>query len=55
VQISRTKTLSTPFIRYCYKGARRDFGGSEISVSSTTPEDITQGGIKAGVIGIYKP
>jgi hypothetical protein len=43
------------FVRYCYKEAGRDFLGSEISVSNTTPEDIAQAGIKAGAIKIYKP
>ena len=43
------------FVRYCYKEAGRDFLGSEISVSNTTPEDIAKAGIKAGAIKIYKP
>jgi hypothetical protein len=43
------------FTRYCYKEAGRDFIGREISVSNTTPDDITQAGMKAGVIKIYKP
>jgi hypothetical protein len=43
------------FVRHCYKEAGRDFIGSEISVSNTTPEDIAQGGIKAGALKIYKP
>ena len=43
------------FTRYCYKWADRDFIGSEISVSNTTPEHIAQAGIKAGVIKIYSP
>jgi hypothetical protein len=43
------------FTRYCYKEAGRDFIGREISVSNTTPEDIAQAGMKAGVIKIYKP
>jgi hypothetical protein len=43
------------FVRYCYKEAGRDFLGSEISISNTTPEDIAQAGIKAGRIEIYKP
>lgn len=43
------------FVRYCYKEAGRDFLGNDVSVSNTTPEDITQAGIKAGRIEIYKP
>jgi hypothetical protein len=43
------------FTRYCYLEAGRDFIGSEISVSNTTPEDIAQSGIKAGAIRIYSP
>ena len=42
------------FVRCCYKEAGRDFLGSEISISNTTPEDIAQAGIKAGRIEIYK-
>jgi hypothetical protein len=43
------------FTRHCYKEAGRDFIGSEISVSNTTPEDIAQAGIKAGSLKIHKP
>ncbi len=43
------------FTRYCYKEAGKDFIGSEISVSNTTPEDIARAGIKAGAIRIYSP
>jgi hypothetical protein len=43
------------FTRYCYKEAGKDFIGSDVSVSNTTPEDIAQAGIKAGAIKIYKP
>jgi len=43
------------FVRYCYREAGRDFLGSEISVSNTTPEDIAQAGIKTGAIKIYSP
>jgi len=43
------------FVRYCYKEAKKDFLGSKISVSNTTPEDIAQTGIKAGALKIYKP
>ena len=42
------------FVRYCYKETGRDFLGSEISISNTTPEDIAQAGIKSGRIEIYK-
>jgi hypothetical protein len=42
------------FVRYCYKEAKRDFLGQEVSVSNTTPEDIAQAGIKAGRIKIYE-
>jgi hypothetical protein len=42
------------FTRYCYKETGRDFIGREISVSNTTPEDIAQAGMKAGVLRIYK-
>jgi hypothetical protein len=41
------------FTRYCYKEAGKDFIGSNISVSNTTPEDIAQAGIRAGAIRIY--
>jgi hypothetical protein len=43
------------FVRYTYKEAGRDFIGPEVSVSNTTPEDIAQAGIKAGVLEIYRP
>jgi len=43
------------FVRHCYKEAGKDFIGSGVSVSNTTPEDIAQAGIKAGAIKIYKP
>lgn len=43
------------FTRYCYKKAGKDFIGSEVSVSNTTPEDIAQAGIKAGAIETYSP
>jgi hypothetical protein len=43
------------FTRYCYKEAGKDFIGSEISVSNTTPEDIAQAGIKADAIKIFSP
>lgn len=43
------------FTRYCYKEAGKDFIGSEVSVSNTTPEDIAQAGIRAGAIRIYGP
>jgi len=43
------------FVRYCYKEAGKDFIGSEVSVSNTTPEDIAQAGIKAISLKIYKP
>lgn len=38
------------FVRYCYKEAGRDFLGSEIDVSNTTPEDIAKAGGKANAI-----
>ena len=40
------------FVRYCYKQAGKDFLGTEIDVSNTTPEDIARAGIEAGVIRI---
>ncbi len=43
------------FTRYCYKEAGGDFIDPEVSVSNTTPEDIAQAGMKAGVIKIYSP
>jgi hypothetical protein len=43
------------FTRYCYKEAGRDFIGSEISVSNTTPEDIARAGMEAGAMKIYSP
>ena len=42
------------FVRHCYKEAARDFLGTEVSISNTTPEHIAQAGIKAGKIQIYK-
>ncbi|HET6514713.1 MAG TPA: hypothetical protein VFG09_06085 [Thermodesulfovibrionales bacterium] len=35
------------FVRYCYKEAGRDFLGSDIDVSNTTPEDIARAGAQA--------
>jgi len=43
------------FVRHCYKRAGKDFIGSQINVSNTTPEDIAQAGIKEGAIKIYRP
>jgi hypothetical protein len=43
------------FTRYCYREAGKDFIGSEISVSNTTPEDIAQAGIKADALKMYSP
>ncbi|HUL20265.1 MAG TPA: hypothetical protein VLZ10_02345 [Thermodesulfobacteriota bacterium] len=43
------------FTRYCYREAGRDFIGSEVSVSNTTPEDIARAGMKAGAIKIFSP
>jgi hypothetical protein len=43
------------FVRYCYGEAGRDFLGSEVSVSNTTPDDIARAGIKAGAIKVYSP
>ena len=43
------------FVRHCNKEAGRDFIGSEVSVSNTTPEDIAQAGIKAGTIKVFRP
>ncbi len=40
------------FVRYCYKQAGKDFLGTKIDVSNTTPEDIARAGIEAGVIRI---
>ncbi len=42
------------FVRYCYKEAGKDFLGTEISVSNTTPEDIAQAGTKANAIRILQ-
>jgi hypothetical protein len=41
------------FVRYCYRMASRDFIGGAVNVSNTTPEDIAQGGIKAGGMVVY--
>ncbi len=43
------------FVRFCYREARKDFMGPEVSVSNTTPEDIAQAGIKADGIKFYSP
>jgi hypothetical protein len=43
------------FVRFCYREAKKDFIGPEISVSNTTPEDIAQAGIKAETIKIFSP
>jgi len=43
------------FVRFCYKEAKKDFIGPEVSVSNTTPEDIAQAGIKAGAMETYRP
>jgi uncharacterized protein YfaT (DUF1175 family) len=43
------------FVRYCYKEAGKDFLGTDVSISNTTPEDIAQAGMKAGGIEIYRP
>jgi hypothetical protein len=43
------------FVRYCYKDAGKDFLGTDVSISNTTPEDIAQAAIKAGKIETYKP
>jgi uncharacterized protein YfaT (DUF1175 family) len=42
------------FVRYCYKDAARDFLGSDISISNTTPEDIGRAGSESGSIVVYK-
>jgi hypothetical protein len=50
--------VDDPHAMYCSaftrKEAGKDFIGSDVSVSNTTPEDIAQAGIKAGAIKIYK-
>ncbi len=43
------------FVRFCYKEAKKDFMGPEISVSNTTPEDIARAGMKADRIEFYSP
>jgi hypothetical protein len=43
------------FVRFCYREARKDFIGPEISTSNTTPEDIAQAGIKADAIKFCSP
>ena len=43
------------FVRFCYKEAKKDFMGPEVSVSNTTPEDIAQAGIKAMAIKFFSP
>jgi hypothetical protein len=42
------------FVRYCYKEAGKDFLGTNVSLSNTTPEDIAQAGMKAGKIEMYR-
>lgn len=36
------------YVRYCYKEAGRDFLGTEINISNTTPEHVAQGGERTG-------
>jgi hypothetical protein len=43
------------FVRYCYKEAGKDFLGTDVSISNTTPEDIAQAGMKTGRLEIYRP
>jgi hypothetical protein len=43
------------FVRYCYKEAGKDFLGTDVGLSNTTPEDIAQAGIRAGALETYKP
>ena len=43
------------FVRHCYQEAGRDFLGTEISVSNTTPEDIARAGTETGAIRTYTP
>lgn len=43
------------FVRYCCKEAGKDFLGTDVTLSNTTPEDIAQAGMKAGGIEIYRP
>jgi|MudIll2142460700_1097286.scaffolds.fasta_scaffold01651_5 hypothetical protein len=43
------------FVRHCYKEAGRDFLGTEINVSNTTPEDIARTGTEAGAMRIHTP
>lgn len=43
------------FVRHCYQEAGRDFLGTEISVSNTTPEDIARGGTEVDAIRTYTP
>jgi hypothetical protein len=42
-------------VRYCYKEAGKDFLGTDVSISNTTPEDIAQAGMKTGRLEIYRP
>ncbi len=42
------------FVRYCYKEAGKDFLGTDVSLSNTTPEDIAKAGINAGDIKFYR-
>ena len=42
------------FVRYCYKEAGKDFLGTDVTISNTTPEDIARAGMKAGGIEIYR-
>lgn len=40
------------FVRYCYLHSGRDFIGSKIDVSNTTPEDVAQAVVTAGAMKI---
>ncbi len=41
------------FVRYCYQKAGKDFLGTEVTVSNTTPEHVAQGGTKLGTMTVY--
>jgi hypothetical protein len=55
VNIDLHAMYCSAFVRYCYKEAGREFLGSEISVSNTTPEDIAQTGVKSGTVKVNRP
>ena len=42
--------LCSQYARYCYREAKRDFLGTEVDLSNTSPESIFQAGKKSGKV-----